>query len=265
MPTTRNRDIELYYEARGSGTPILLSAGMGGSGHFWAPQLEALAARHRVIIYDHAGTGRSGRDIGPRSIAEMAGDIESVLDAAGVEAAHVVGHAIGGIIGMELALTAPARMRSLTIVNGWARADGFLRRCFEVRKRILLASGPLAYVQAQPLFLYPPRWIADNIAALEAEETQMVAHFPGIETMLQRIETFLAFDGRQRLAGIGVPTLLAAARDDALVPSYLSGQLAAGIPGAKLAEVDWGAHAFTAVVPDAFNRMLLEFCAEIDR
>jgi aminoacrylate hydrolase len=265
MPTTRNGDTELYYEVRGSGTPILLSAGMGGSGRFWAPQLEALAARHRVIIYDHAGTGRSGRDIGPRSIAEMAGDIESVLDASGAEDAHVVGHAIGGIIGMELALTAPARVRSLTIVNGWARADGFLRRCFDVRKRILLASGPQAYVQAQPLFLYPPRWIADNIAVLEGEEAEMVAHFPSIETMLQRIETFVAFDGRARLADIGVPTLLAAARDDALVPSYLSGQLAAGIPGAKLVEVEWGAHAFTAVIPHVFNRMLLDFCAEIDR
>src|ERR1700753_1180762 len=120
MPTTRNGDVELYYETRGSGTPILLSAGMGGSGRFWAPQLEALAARHRVIIYDHAGTGRSGREIGPRSIAEMAKDIACVLDAAGAEDAHVVGHAIGGIIGMELALTAPARLRSLTLVNGWA-------------------------------------------------------------------------------------------------------------------------------------------------
>lgn len=265
MPYAHGGDADLYYEVHGSGTPILLSAGMGGGGGFWGPQVEALAARHQVILYDHAGTGRSGRDIGPRSIAEMAGDMARVLDAAGVDDAHVAGHAIGGIIGMELALAAPERVRSLTVVNGWARADDFIRRCFEVRKRILLASGPAAYVRAQPLFLYPPRWIAENTATLDAEEERMVAHFPHTDTMLNRIETFLAFDGRERLADIRVPTLLAAARDDALVPSYLSEQLAAGIPDARVAAVDWGAHAFTAVTPDAFNAMLLDFCAETDR
>lgn len=265
MPYATGGDADLYYEVHGAGTPILLSAGMGGSGSFWRPQVEALSKRHRVIVYDHAGTGRSGRDIGPRTIARMADDMARVLDAAGVEDAHVAGHAIGGIIGMELALAAPERVRSLTVVNGWAQADAFIRRCFEVRTRILKASGPQAYVRAQPLFLYPPRWIAENADMLEAEEAHMVAHFPAVDTMLSRIETFLAFDGRARLSQIRVPTLLAAARDDALVPSYLSHALGAGIPDARLAEVDWGAHAFTTVSPDVFNDMMLAFCAETDR
>lgn len=259
MPTTRSGDANLYYEVHGRGTPVLLSAGMGGSGRFWQPQLEALSARHTVILYDHAGTGRSTRDTGPRSIAQMAADIACILDAAGFSEAHIVGHAIGGIIGLQLAIDAPARVRSLTIVNGWAHADAFLRRCFAVRKRILLNSGPEAYIQAQPLFLYPPRWISENIEALEQEEAHMAAHFPSPETMLQRIDTFLAFDGRPRLAEVRCPTLLAVARDDALVPSYLSEQLAAGIPGSQVQEVPWGAHAFTAVVPGIFNDMLLRW------
>lgn len=265
MSYARGGDADLYYEVHGQGTPILLSAGMGGGAGFWRPQVEALSARHMVILYDHAGTGRSARDIGPRAIPEMAADMTRVLDAAGVDDAHVAGHAIGGIIGMELALSAPERVRSLTVVNGWARADGFLRRCFEVRTRILQASGPHAYVRAQPLFLYPPRWIAENMDVLEAEEAHMVANFPSADTMLSRIETFLAFDGRDRIADIRVPTLLAAAQDDALVPFYLSEHLAAGIPGARIAKVEWGAHAFTAVEPDLFNDMLLAFCAETDR
>lgn len=265
MPITRSGDADLYFEVHGQGTPVLLSAGMGGSGRFWAPQLDALAKRHTVIVYDQAGTGRSTRAITSRSIPEMAADITCVLDAAGVGDAHVVGHAIGGIIGLQLALDAAERVRSLTIVNGWAHADAFLRRCFAVRKRILLSSGPEAYVQAQPLFLYPPRWIADNIETLLQEEAHMAAHFPDTETMLHRIDTFLAFDGRSRLADVRCPTLLAVARDDALVPSYLSDQLSAGIPRARIKDVSWGAHAFTAVTPDVFNDMLLGFCAETER
>jgi aminoacrylate hydrolase len=263
MAFARGKDAEIHYEIHGRGTPVLLSAGMGGSGSFWAPQLEALAARHQVILYDHVGTGRSAR--ADRSIAGMADDIACVLDDAGVDAAHVVGHAIGGIVGIELALRHPKRLRSLTVVNGWGRADPFLRRCFEIRKQLLNQSGPQAYVRAQPLFLYPPQWISENIAHLDAEEERILKHFPPVATMNQRIDMFLAFEGGRRLAAIKVPTLLSVAKDDALVPAYLTRELAAAIPGSRVHEVDWGAHAFSVVTPTIFNDTLLDFCKAVDR
>jgi aminoacrylate hydrolase len=263
MAFARGKDADIYYEVHGRGTPIVLSAGMGGSGSFWAPQLDALASRHQVILYDHVGTGRSAA--GSRSIAGMADDIASVLDHAGVDAAHVVGHAIGGIVGIELALRHPKRLRSLAVVNGWGRADPFLRRCFEIRKQLLNQSGPQAYVRAQPLFLYPPQWISENIAHLDAEEEKILKHFPSIATMNQRIDMFLAFEGGRRLAEINVPTLLSSAKDDALVPAYLTRELATAIPDARVHEVDWGAHAFSVVTPKIFNDTLLDFCKEVDR
>jgi aminoacrylate hydrolase len=256
---------EIYYEMHGSGTPIVMSAGMGGSGSFWAPQLAALSGRHTVILYDHVGTGRSKTDAAcVRSIAGMADDVTGVMDHAGIDAAHIVGHAVGGIVGMELAMSRPERLRSLTVVNGWGRADPFLRRCFEVRQQLLNQSGPKAYVRAQPLFLFPPQWISENIAHLESQEEHMLAHFPAIATMNQRIEMFLAFDPGARLATITTPTLVTTATDDALVPAYLTRQLAAAIPGAQLREVEYGAHAFTAVTPEVFNMMLLDFLESID-
>jgi aminoacrylate hydrolase len=263
MAFARGKDAEIYYEVHGHGTPIVLSAGMGGSGSFWAPQLDALASRHQIILYDHVGTGRSAA--GSRSITGMADDIANVLDHAGVDAAHVVGHAIGGIVGIELALRHPKRLRSLAVVNGWGRADPFLRRCFEIRKQILNQSGPQAYVRAQPLFLYPPQWISENIAHLDAEEEKILKHFPSVATMNQRIDMFLAFEGGRRLAEINVPTLLSSAKDDALVPAYLTRELATTIPDARVHEVDWGAHAFSVVTPKIFNDTLLDFCKEVDR
>lgn len=256
---------EIYYELHGSGAPILMSAGMGGSGAFWTPQIAGLSARHSVILYDHVGTGRSrAGDDGVRSIAAMADDLVSVMDQAGIDAAHVVGHAVGGIVGLELAMSQPQRLRSLTVVNGWDRADPFLRRCFEVRREILKDSGPRAYVRAQPLFLYPPQWISENTAKLDADEAQILAHFPPAETINKRIDNFLAFDPGDRLSRITTPTLITTATDDALVPAYLTRQLAAAIPGAQLREVGYGAHAFTAVMPQVFDAMLLEFLAGID-
>lgn len=267
MPFARSADdVPIYYETHGSGTPVLMSAGMGGGGGFWAPQIAALAQHHHVIVYDHVGTGRSRNDAAvDRSIAGMADDMVSVMDHAGVDRAHVVGHAIGGIVGLELAMQQPQRLRSVTVVNGWGRADPFLRRCFEVRKEILKRSGPKAYVRAQPLFLFPPQWISENEARLDADEAHILAHFPPAETMNARIEMFLAFDPGARLKTITTPVLVTTAADDALVPAYLTRELAAGIPGAQLREVSYGAHAFTAVTPDVFNTMLLEFLAQVDR
>lgn len=256
---------EIYYERHGTGSPILMSAGMGGSGAFWTPQVAGLAERHCVILYDHVGTARSrAGDDGVRSIAAMADDMVSVMDHAGIDAAHVVGHAVGGIVGLELAMRQPQRLRSLTVVNGWGRADPYLRRCFEVRREILKQSGPRAYVRAQPLFLFPPRWIAENTAKLDADEAQILAHFPKAETINTRIDNFLAFDPGERLSSITTPTLVTTATDDALVPAYLTRQLAGAIPGAELREVTYGAHAFTAVTPEVFNEMLLDFIARID-
>lgn len=256
---------EIYYETHGDGDTIVMSAGMGGGGAFWTPQLASLSATHRVILYDHVGTGRSRRVERPRSIAGMADDIVSVMDDAGVATAHVVGHAVGGIVGLQLAMRQPQRLRSVTVVNGWGRADPFLRRCFEVRREILKASGPTAYVRAQPLFLFPPQWISENEAKLDADEAHIIAHFPDAATMNARIEMFLAFDPGERLQTITTPVLVTTAADDALVPAYLTRELAAAIPGAQLREVAYGAHAFTAVTPDVFNTMLLEFLAVVEK
>jgi len=261
MAIATGKDADIHYEVHGStGSPVVMSAGMGGSGQFWAPQIAELSSSHRLLIYDHVGTGRSSRERpAERSIAGMASDVVAVMDAAGFSDAHFVGHAIGGIVGLELTLLAPERLRSLLLVNAWARADSYLRRCFEVRKEILLKSGPEAYVHAQPLFLYPPRFIADNETQLGEAAKHMVASFPSSEFMLQRIDMFLAFEAGERFTQIETPTLVVSSKDDSLVPSYLSVELTAAVRGARHVEVDGGAHAFTTVEPEKFNRIAMDF------
>lgn len=266
MATTKRDHAEIYFEVHGDqGTPVVLCSGMGGSANYWTPQIPALASSHRVAVYDHVGTGRSSREVaGQQSIERMADDLLAVMDACNFESAHLVGHAIGGIVALSLALHAPARVKSLALVNAWARADDHLRRCFAVRKEILRASGPRAYVQAQPLFLYPPRWIAEHDRQLREEEQHLVDHFPSSDLLRDRIDMFLNFDALDRLPSVSSPTLVLAARDDALVPAYLSNALAAGIPNSTSTEIEWGGHAFTAIIPEVFNQTILDFLRRVD-
>jgi aminoacrylate hydrolase len=247
----------------GPGAPtILLSSGLGGTAGYWVPQLEALRAKYRVVTYDQAGTGRSRRARpADHAIAAMADDACAALDASGTETAHFVGHALGGLVGLELARRHPARLRSLTVVNGWAKAHDHTRRCFEMRLALLTHEGPKAYVRAQPIFLYPADWLAKNAARVEQEEAHGVAGFQGADNLRRRIAALLAFDVTADLSKIHLPTLIVAARDDVLVPSLMSEELAARIPAARLHLASWGGHAINVTQPEDFNAVVLGFLA----
>jgi aminoacrylate hydrolase len=254
----------MQFELRGcqdDGAPaILLSAGLGGAGAFWQPQLDALGERYRLVLYDQRGTGRNRAPLPePYSIGMMADDVLEVLDAAGIQRCHFMGHALGGLVGLDLALRAPERLASLILVNAWARADPHTLRCFEARLALLRHVGAEAYVKAQPIFLYPGTWLTANAERVAAEEAHGIAHFQGSETIQRRIAALMAFDVTARLAEITTPTLVAASRDDVLVPWHRSRDLAAGLPNAQLWLVPEGGHGFTVTEPAPFNVEALRF------
>ena len=254
----------LYWEAHGphAAPPVILSAGLGGSAHYWTPNLTALAERHRVIVYDHRGTGRSDRALDAAvTIEAMATDVESVLDAAGLQSASLVGHAIGGMIGLALAMARPERLDALVVINGWATLDPHTARCFDTRLTLLRCAGPRAYLHAQPLFLYPPRWISEHHSALEAEEEAMLASFPAADTIERRVAAARRFAPGDRLGTIATPTLLVANDDDMLVPPQCSQALADAIPGAQLASFATGGHACNVTRAEIFNMQLLDWLA----
>jgi len=253
----------LYHEVHGpaDGNTVLLSSGLGGSAGFWKPQIPALvAAGWRVLAYDQRGTGRSSEALKANySIADMARDVVEVLDATGTQRCHLVGHALGGLVGLQLALDAPERLASLVLVNAWSRPNPHSARCFEARLALLSAYGPRAYVEAQPIFLYPAAWCAEHADAVQAEVDHAFAHFPGEANMRARIGALRAFDVDAQLGVIPMPTLVAAATDDVLVPWTMSQRLADGLPHATLDRMPHGGHAHSVTEAAAFNAALLEF------
>ena len=252
----------IYYEVYGpaDGEPVIMSAGLGGSGEYWRPQVAALAARHRVILYDHRGTARSDRALPPDySVEQMANDVLVVLDALSIGRAHFVGHALGGHIGLALALKAPERLRSVVAVNAWARLHPHTARCFDTRLALLRDSGADAFIRATPIFLYPAAWMAEHPDRLAIEAEHMRAAFPGVATTAARIAAVAAFDIADRLAEIATPVLSIAAEDDMLVPWTAARALADGLPIGSYAALSRGGHACNVTDPERFNAILLDW------
>jgi aminoacrylate hydrolase len=252
----------MHHEVHGAdhGQTVVMSSGLGGAAHYWAPNLPALAARFRVITYDQSGTGRSPADLPDGyTIADMAMEVASLLESLGVTRCHFVGHALGGLIGLQLAVQQPALLDKIVVVNGWTKTHPHTLRCFAARKSLLLNSGVEAYVAAQPLFLYPPDWMASRQAWLAEQDAAGVAHFPGAVTVLRRIGAIEAFDLTDRVAEIAHPICVLASRDDMLVPSGCSVSLSEALPSGELNLLERGGHACNVTDPEAFDRAVLGF------
>lgn len=239
---------------------LVLSAGLGGSASFWLPQLNALSEHYRVVVYDQRGTGRSP-DALPEgyTMAMMAAELADALARHNILRFDLIGHALGGLIGLQMALDYPDRIRRVVVINGWLSLNSHTRRCFKVRQDLLLNVGVEAFVRAQPLFLYPAEWLSRHQPRIEAEDALHVAHFQGTENLLRRLNALMSADFTRSAARIAQPVLAIYSRDDLLVPWSCSHELAAALPNATLAEMTWGGHAMSVTDPDAFNQLLLDW------
>ena len=102
---------------------LILIHGMGFDRSGWDPVLSAMRRRFRLVLMDNRGTGRSGQPDGSFAVADMAGDVVAVLDAADIGRAHVLGASLGGMVAQELAITRPERVGRLVLActtPGWA-------------------------------------------------------------------------------------------------------------------------------------------------
>jgi 3-oxoadipate enol-lactonase len=250
----------LYYEVRGPAdterAPIVLLHGLGSSSADWDSQIPAFAASFRVVMIDLPGHGRS-RGRRPLTIAAMAREVEHLLDHLRLPPSHVVGVSLGGCVALALALAAPARVRSLTLVNAFARLSpagwrGATRMLWRVG---LVLSAPMPTVAthvARGLFPKPTQHALRAAAAARLGQTARRTYLAGMRAIG-------GFDVRDRLDRIACPTLVLAGDCDATVPLSAKERLRAGIPGARLLVVADSGHAMHYDQPEAFNRAVLEF------
>src|ERR1700738_3751089 len=140
MPFIENLGARIHWDEEGSGTPLLLIRGLGRAWHAWNRSRPILSEKYRTIALDNRGVGKSEAPAGPYSIAQMAADAAAVLNAARVNAAHIFGVSMGGMIAQEFALQYPNRVRSL-ILGSTAAGGPQAVRAGQGALQVLMGGG----------------------------------------------------------------------------------------------------------------------------
>jgi 3-oxoadipate enol-lactonase len=242
--------VRLHWEdTGGDGPPVLLIMGLGMNATGWWRTIPALDG-FRVLSFDNRGVGRSERVPGPYTVAEMADDAVSVLDAAGVEAAHVYGISLGGMIAQEVALRHPDRVRALVLGATTRGGDTHVPASDDVVAFIRLRAQMTAEhaVWASAPINYAPRTRRDG-GHLIAEDIAQRLRFP-VEAEYYSAQLAAANGHDARVEDIRAPTLVVHGEEDALIPSANGERLAADIPGAELSMWPGAAHLYFTDEPE---------------
>jgi 3-oxoadipate enol-lactonase len=241
----------LHWDRTGSGPAVLLIMGLGLSGGAWWRTVPVLAEGLEVITFDNRGVGRSRALFHVYSTQAMADDAVSVLDAAGIDQAHVYGTSLGGMVAQQVALRHPKRVRSLVLgatSAGGRRAHG---PDFEVldflRRRMFMRHERAAWDSVR--FNYGERCRAENPERIEEDVRRRLANSFPAQAYRAQMWAAMTHDTSRRLSRIQAPTLVVHGSDDAMIPIANGRLIADRIPGAQLLELAGSGHLYPTEVP----------------
>jgi len=258
------RGCRFAFQVDGSGPPVVLIQGVGVAGSGWTPQVDGLRAEFRCLTFDNRGMGASQPAGAAITVRQMAEDTLWLMSHLGWDAAHVVGHSLGGPVALEMALTAPKRVRSLSLLCTLARgrdatALSWRMLWLGLRSRI----GPRrARRRAFLEMVMPPAALRETDRdRLAAELAPLFGHDLADQPpiTLKQLGALRAYDATDRLGEItGIPTLVMSAAHDPIAPPRLGRALAAAIPGARFVEFADASHGLPIQHAGRVNALLVE-------
>jgi pimeloyl-ACP methyl ester carboxylesterase len=265
MSTVTVNGTSLYYEERGSGPPLLLIHGTGGYSDVFTPVLDGLARSFRVIVYDRRGFARSRRGAARWRLADQARDAAQLLDELDAWPAIVVGWSGGGVIALDLAVTAPDRVASLVLAEPAVHMTTHPRRSLLA---MAARAGLHRYLRRDPgaaaLAMY--RWASSYTTGGNAFDTfpepwrqQMLAHAPS--TLTEMDQMLRPYPSRTAIRSITCPvTVIAGELSD---PSFATANafLLRLLPQARLVSLTDAAHMLHVDQPEQWIQAVTQAAA----
>ena len=256
MPVVNLESIALYYEEYGAGEALLFLHGLGTDGRSWEYQRDLFAEQYRVILIDVRGHGRSAKPPGPYSVPQFAQDIFALLEHLEIDAFHLVGLSMGGMIGFQMAVEQPERLRSLTIVNSGPEliAQNWKERWQILQRRLVLNFTSMEKIgEFIGERLFPEPHLAEYKALFVQ---QMRENDP--KAYKAATNALIGWSVRAQLGRVQCPVLVISGDMD-YTPVASKEAYVREMPTARLQVIANSRHGTPIDQPEAFNTAVLQF------
>lgn len=260
MSKVKVGDIDVYYEIKGKGFPLIMIQGIGSSLDWWDPRLiESLSKRFKLILFDNRGTGRSEISDKKCTMKLFSDDTANLMEALGISKAYILGISMGGMIAQELALSYPQKVAKLILCSTgtqWCfsqEATRIFEAVTELSRENLIEliltqkiarNFPSEFVRKRPfvVFLFASDFVRKRPNLVEHMFSR-AAKYPISKGVWNRqLNAIREFNSQERLKKIWVPTLIFHGRKDVEIPPKNAAILAEAIPHAKLVYLEKSAH-----------------------
>jgi len=265
MPRVRAGNITLNYDQQGSGEPLVLIPYLAADCACYAFQVADYAKHFTCISVDLRGTGESDKPAGAWSTQVFADDVAALMQAIGVNSAHVSGLSLGAAVGMWLAAKHPSRVKSLSLHSGWHKSDPYLKsvvRGWQVMAKAMnsvpemIIAGIFPWCFTPELYAQKPEYIQALSDFVRGRPAQPVDAF------IQESDAVIAHDAAAQLVAIRAPTQITFGRHDTATSTRFADPLKNGIRNAELHVFEDCSHAPIYENVAAFNEKTLAFLRE---
>jgi pimeloyl-ACP methyl ester carboxylesterase len=233
MPKVKVDDISMYYEVHGQGEPLVMinGAGAGIETLYWL--IPIYSRDYRLVIFDNRGVGRTDKPEGLYTTRLMADDLAGLLDAVGVDCAHIHGTSMGGMIAQEFTLRYPNRVWTLILaVTHCGGPHSIVPQSEDMTQMYKLS--PKAAAEAMLRLFVTEEFIAEKPDLFQRLLAFSIEHPIDPRSLQKHIQVAESHNTYDRLSKITAPTLILAGDADRVVPVDNSRLLAATISNAEL-------------------------------
>jgi 3-oxoadipate enol-lactonase len=204
--------------------PLVLVHGLNGDLTGWVLIMPEFSKHYRTVAMDVRGHGGTSKPDQPYSIKGFSEDLYEFMRKLGIPKSHIFGLSMGGAIAQEFALNHPEMIRSLTLVSTFSHTDDYARQAFIRLKGSLAQGGYPAFFDEVVKLAFTPKYIAANPGPI-AELKQKRIQINSPVAIGRATDACLAFNLKDQISKITVPTLVVSGREDVFTPVHLAEQI----------------------------------------
>ena len=260
----RNGSVELAYDVAGTGPDLLLISGSASTRAIWSLVRPRLAASFRTIAFDNRDSGESTIVDEAYGLTELAADALAVLDVAGSQKAHVLGHSMGGVVAQEVALQHPERVSSLSLVATWARGEAYSKNIMELMASLTEAIDDQRALLAAILYAGAGTTTLRTASLFEMVDAAMaLGPLAPRGALLRQWQLDASVDTLARLSELAMPVHVIWGSEDPLMPPWYSRQILDEVPTGIGTPIDACGHLPMIVAPDDFVAAVNSFLSGV--